>query len=884
LIGPPAFSVFFIKEGVENMYQIYFKNYLNPDGTPVNTEQMMYEIPIRNALNSLQDPIVKTELGKAGSLEFGIWPKHLFFNCLQQMKTIFRVVYENITIFRGRVLTIDNTLKGDKKIHCEGDLAFLLDSLQEPSKKEKRTDISLSEYFTKVIGDHNRQMVEAGDLDKMFEVGNIPASYANEKDKFGSDSWETSMAALEAVQKNYGGFFKTRYENGTSYLDWIEANFVPTENEQTIEVGKNLIDIQSQVDVNSIFTVLIPVGAKGGEPLYLDGYKTEIHGNNKYIRVPDICQVFSDEELNVGFHKKSDYENAISKYGLIYKTQKFDNADTVEKLWEYSTDWIKNNYVGGVTSFTISALDIHHIRNTQQPILTGDLIKVKIPNWNTLARAREILEYDVLVTQSTHNLHNPGKNQYNAGIPNTVVNKTYGKASDKKGGGGGGSPNTSDPDLDAKLAGYDENIEGLSLEAWRYIINEKYNNDEYIRFQQEHPDAGDQAPILKTAHAIIQGHLKGSGAGEKLYNQIVLNGGELVIRQDLKDTIGPVASDEELERVYHQLGVGAADSIVYNIAQNQLAFMDRTRSREEFFTQPSHKTIMQMNSDRKAMVIKTYKPGSYAEAPNPEVSGVFDSIKGSLGLDSVLTGMNEMGNKVKSITSGNTTAVTSGDGFDLDVLDPDANIDAKAKEFISDGLATIVTNGDTGSAQYKSSTDLKAPEVEINKETTYVDEHGETKTSTGFVAATDFTINPKEGEYEVKSLKSKLLTTDELIADKASIAELSAVKARVDELEAKYLRVEDLEAVIARLEHMEVIDARITTLSAEGLTVAGRSTYWMTRPMVSSLRYSAPVLAMSETKTFVTATGEHITGRLVTSYTRGSLSTVDMDINYLGRN
>ena len=130
------------------MYDIYIKNYANSNGVVQTAEALLYSIPLTSTYRSniLTDPVVKTEMGKAGTLEFSVHPDHPYYNCWQQMKTIMRIVYDGTTIFRGRALTIDNTLFGDKKIHCESDLLSLwIASRQEPKRKlEQKSPFSLT--------------------------------------------------------------------------------------------------------------------------------------------------------------------------------------------------------------------------------------------------------------------------------------------------------------------------------------------------------------------------------------------------------------------------------------------------------------------------------------------------------------------------------------------------------------------------------------------------------------------------------------------------------------------------------------------------------------------------------------------------------------------
>ena len=80
------------------------------------------------------------------------------------------------------------------------------------------------------------------------------------------------MNCLEDLTSKYGGYWRARYNdsNGKVYLDWLCNFFDPAVLNQPLEISENIIDISNTVDVNGIFTVLIPEGSKNGQSLYLD--------------------------------------------------------------------------------------------------------------------------------------------------------------------------------------------------------------------------------------------------------------------------------------------------------------------------------------------------------------------------------------------------------------------------------------------------------------------------------------------------------------------------------------------------------------------------------------------------------------------------------------
>lgn len=159
----------------------------------------------------------------------------------------------------------------------------------------------------------------------------------------------------------------------------------------------------------------------------------------KCLFVPEMNDFYSDAELNTIYHSADEYRNAIKKYGLIYKSQKFQNADTAQKLLDYATDWIKNNYHGGITNFSITALDMHLLGYSVQKYTVG--LRVNIIYMDPAVHQET--QQTLTVISAEYDLNNPDKNQYKIGIPDVTLNKVYGETS-KSGGGGGGGGKASD--------------------------------------------------------------------------------------------------------------------------------------------------------------------------------------------------------------------------------------------------------------------------------------------------------------------------------------------------------------------------------------------------------------------------------------------------------
>ncbi len=421
------------------MFKIYIKNFMQ-NGQLNTSEALLQEVPVDDkSMIRLLAPNVKNEMGNAESFSFGIQPGTKYYDAFLQMKTYIRVMYENACIFYGRVLTIDNGFFGERKIRCEGAFSLFIDS-SYPGKEEKyRPNQSTYSYMQSIINNHNSQV---SDNNKRFILGNVPGNYSgvsseqqikNDTRKFGQDSYTDTKSALEDLRSHYGGYFRTRAAGKIGdgiYLDWLNHYFNSNVISQTVEVSKNILDLSDTTEVDNIFTAIIPIGKTTSNDtskshISLKGYRTDIHGDNEYLKVSDICKIYTDGQLESGYHKASDYHNAESQYGLIFKTVSLSDADNQAKLFTEACEWIKNNYQPAVTKYNVKAVDMRQIGENTSKILVGDRVRIIYP----VGKEDGSIEKQELVLTCLSvdfDLYNPENNQYTFGIPANVLTKTYG--------------------------------------------------------------------------------------------------------------------------------------------------------------------------------------------------------------------------------------------------------------------------------------------------------------------------------------------------------------------------------------------------------------------------------------------------------------------------
>lgn len=359
------------------------------------------------------DPVLKLEMGKSGSLTFGLPVTNALYGRLQKLVSIVQVFYDEQEVFEGRVLSLTRDFNNTLQVECEGELSYLVDSVQRNDAFTGKT----TELLAEIIARHN-EMVEPF---KQFKMGKVTVeerdiTIAGQSDKTTDDEgnfdyrqieinsttseWRDTLDYIETCLINYcGGYLRARRDvAGNLYLDWI-ANYYD-QTTQTIEFGVNMLDLEEEDDVNDIFTILIPLGTSN----------------------------LTIEEVNDGSPMLVD-EERVAKYGRIIKTKTFDSVSKPETLKENGERYLRENGFPKVT-LTINAVDLHQYDKNVEMIRLGDRVHV-------LSAPHSIGDY-LICTEIEYDLADPANTEYTFGQPTQSLTQRWRKDAQKSGGGGGG--------------------------------------------------------------------------------------------------------------------------------------------------------------------------------------------------------------------------------------------------------------------------------------------------------------------------------------------------------------------------------------------------------------------------------------------------------------
>lgn len=338
------------------------------DGTPI------YDL--RDESLVLIDPIVTLEVNTPGTFEFKIPPGHPHYDLLQKMRSCIEVWHDDEQIFAGRPTHESLDFYNRKSIQCEGQLAYLNDSIQRPAEYHNMT---VRGYLETLIGIHNSQVDES----KQFEVGIVTVKDSNDSLYRYTNYDSTWEAIKEDLIDDLGGYIRVRNHNGHRYIDYI----VEFDNlcAQPIQFGENLLDFSRNIDMTDIATAVIPLGAKREE--------SDIAALEERITIASVNNGV-DCLVNV---------DAVEKYGFIVKTVTWDNVTTPQTLKRKGQQWLTDTQFENMI-IEVKAIDLHYTDEQIEQFKLFDMVPIHSTPHG--------LNRNFPLTQMTVNLNRPSANTF----------------------------------------------------------------------------------------------------------------------------------------------------------------------------------------------------------------------------------------------------------------------------------------------------------------------------------------------------------------------------------------------------------------------------------------------------------------------------------------
>lgn len=337
-------------------------------------------------------PILTVDMSTAWNLTFEITALHPYTDKLLPYASEIYVYDEEEEIFCGRMIEPAKDFNNTLSVSCEGELSYLLDSIQEPYEHTG----SIRDFLKKLLNNHNSQVEER----KQFLLGNVSVVDTNNYINRSSSDYSNTLDTFRAkLIDTHGGYPRVRHQDGKRYLDYVTD--YGGINSQTIRFGENMLDMSQYMDGTGIITRLIPIGAKV-EIVNPDGTKgTEtvtiqsVNGGKNYI----------------------EHMAGIREYGYITGIQKWEDVTLPENLLAKARAYL-DEAVALPQTLEITAVDLG--------LIDVDVQKLKLGCWTTVESVPHGISKQFLLSKKEIHLDDPAKDQITLG--KTIATFTSGSA------------------------------------------------------------------------------------------------------------------------------------------------------------------------------------------------------------------------------------------------------------------------------------------------------------------------------------------------------------------------------------------------------------------------------------------------------------------------
>lgn len=406
------------------MYEIFAGDLLiHSDITPLDSKK---------AIN----PHLTLEDSGAGSLEFTLPPINDGYSqdVLKRMVTDVRVECNGEWLWSGRVLQDAWDFWNNRKIVCEGELAYLNDSVQPPHKYNakdpdtQQTSTTIRLFLESLITNHNAQVND----NRKFRVGQVTVTDGDTLDDsdaiYRFTNYESTLQCInEKLVEKLKGHIRVRHawcdetQRIERYIDYISDDSLGT-NSQVIRFGVNLLDYSKNIDMSELATTIVPRGNRleldESDPRYIEGLEPYLTVEELGPMTEDITKEDGTVVTETWHDDKSMFvknPTAVSNFGYVSKVVDWPDVTTAETLYNKAVKYLKDEQYEKMV-LELQALDLKYISD-EQPIRF--LTKIRcISEPHGMDRTFILSKLDLDLT-------NPGNSLYTLG---TDVNLTLTQA------------------------------------------------------------------------------------------------------------------------------------------------------------------------------------------------------------------------------------------------------------------------------------------------------------------------------------------------------------------------------------------------------------------------------------------------------------------------
>lgn len=346
---------------------------------PNDEEAVIYNSKLEEALND------------AGTFTCTVPKTNPLFDEIYPRVSMVQILRDDKEIWCGQVRTYEEEFEGEKELSCVGELAFLYDSVQPQDRFQNQTP---AQFFNHLLAVHNSKVEDS----KKFEPGIVTVTDPNNSIYRYTNYEDTLSAMRNKLCDSLNGYLRVRKSNGKRYLDLVRLEDYGKYCDQPIKMGYNMLDYVKKNSGETIYTVLIPLGARLEE--------SEVDGLDAYTNIKNV-------------NNGKDYiynEEAVKHFGMIWTTKKWDDVTEPANLKRKGEQWLEATQYETV-SLELTAVDMSMLNQELDKFDLGDTIRAVAKPFG--------LDVIYPVQKKTTYLQEPEKNTIT--LSNTAASKSYTK-------------------------------------------------------------------------------------------------------------------------------------------------------------------------------------------------------------------------------------------------------------------------------------------------------------------------------------------------------------------------------------------------------------------------------------------------------------------------
>lgn len=386
------------------MYEIWAGDLLiHSDITPLDTVKVI-------------NPHLVLEDSAAGSLEFTMPPINVGYSQdkVKRMVTDITVKEDGEWLWSGRILQDDFDFWNNRKIMCEGELAFLNDSIQPPHKYDVATEhTTIESFLNALITIHNSQVAE----NRRFYLGTVSVVDGDITDNSNSiyrfTNYETTLACInDKLVERLKGHIRVRHAEGKRFIDYIRDEEL-TSSSQVVRFGVNLLDFSKNIDMSELSTAIVPRGARldidETDPRYIEGLEAYLTVESLDVKTETFTNPDGSTRTETWHKDKSlfvENETAVSNFGWVCTVVDWDSVTDANTLYSKAAKYLKDEQYEKMT-LEINALDLKYLSSDNSPIRFQTKLRcISEPHG---------MDHTFIVSRMDIDLSNPGNSIYTLG-------------------------------------------------------------------------------------------------------------------------------------------------------------------------------------------------------------------------------------------------------------------------------------------------------------------------------------------------------------------------------------------------------------------------------------------------------------------------------------